>query len=51
MLGLETLFVLVNADLYKYGSRFCLHEYCPKKWAKPYLKVFLRKSLKFSTKV
>ena len=42
MLELETLFMLVNAVLYKYG---------PKKWAKPHSKVFLRKSLSFRTKI
>ena len=27
MLELQTLFVLVNAVLYKYDPRFCLYEY------------------------
>ena len=40
-LELETLFMSVNAVLCEYG---------PKKWAKPHLKVFLRKSLNFRTK-
>ena len=38
----ETLFMLVNAVSYECG---------PKKWAKPNLKVFLRKSLNFTTKI
>ena len=42
MLEQEILFVLVNAVLYEYG---------PKKLAKPNLKVFLRKSLNFRTKI
>ena len=29
LLELETLFMLLNAVLYKYGPRFCLYEYGP----------------------
>ena len=42
MLELDTLFMLVKVVLY---------EYVPKKWAKPYLQVFLRKPLNFRTKI
>ena len=42
MLELETLFMLENAVLY---------EYCPPKWAKSHLDVFLRKALNFWTKI
>ena len=51
MLELETFFVLVNAVLYKHPTRFCLYEYSPKKLAILRLKVFLRKSLNFRTKL
>ena len=46
--------MLMNAILYQYGPRLCLFEYdpsiAPEKWAKPYLKVVLRKPLNFRTK-
>ena len=51
MLELETLFMLVNDDLYEYGLRFCLYEHGPPKWVKPHVKVFLRKSLSFKIKI
>ena len=38
MVEVKTLFMLVNAVVYEYGL---------KKWAKPNLKVFLRKSYNF----
>ena len=49
---LETLFMLVNAVLYEYGPRFCFtSRVWHQKSAKPHLKVFLRKSLNFRTKI
>ena len=51
MLELETLFMLVNDNLYEYGLRFCLYEHGPPKWVKPHVKLFLRKSLNFKIKI
>ena len=50
MVELEEFFMLVNAVLYEYGPRIRIYEYDPKKWAKPHLKVFLKKSLNFRLK-